>query len=892
MSQSVSSHRVTPWLWLALLGALGLAGCFSDPDSQLGQKPADTPSSETGDDSGDTDRDLSHLWGGTITDERKTALDRAVLDSPKQPHTGHPRLYGSNAEWTAYFAPLDDLDSDCTLAGGVNGIGNVKNIKAVWESQSRGGVSCEGTVPATPMDHPLARPYVDGSLNTGIRGHYLDRLRVLHLIRRELHCHEQHPGDTGECQFTAADLDTLVQGYVAGEMTRLRNAPRSDKTPDWAGEIGYPPGFSFITWWHRTSEKRFDLGAGKEFKAWTLFLDIFWDHPALGDEDQAWVERELGYEIDSYLMSARKGHWNLANGNNWTVVLNNAALHWAILFYHERPEKARRVLETVLTYNWLHRDYYTEDGAYLEGPSYFSTSFLPILNMQQLLRASFGEILHSFNWFVAGEHTPSWFLDNTAPDGTRVNFGDAWDRIGQLTDYPLVLMLNREVLALDPVGSASPDACLAQRYFMNSYHTSAFEDVWMMEPALARDWAGIAAACDEPGLAGSDARAYPTYGQGLIRSRVPGASAAAASATDSDPYTLQADQTFLTVNTVDNSVNHREIDFGAVIWTAYGNRLLTDFGYGGIARNAFQYDLFHRMNGTFANQVDNTLAANKLIVPSAFVTLPEGWDWERRLYTGEPFGRTGTVGLESIDGTEVVFADGTDLYSGTSPNMGHRPAVTGPLDYFHRWLVPLDGGHFLIVDAFRAKPDHASRIQEFWLTHDDPLYTECHKPLSTSSTDVVVTSPDSSTVVLEPVCAQVPVATASETLGRMKAASLHPGAFAFDIPDFLPTDPEFQADALDLREGVAVLKMTNRVGAEDRRKLFRWVPNEAVREDVRVFLLQAATDTQGGLADASLARVTDGCGTGQVCFDVAVAGQTGRRIVLDNASGRYRLTEL
>ena len=445
---------------------------------------------------------------------------------------------------------------------------------------------------------------------------------------------------------------------------------------------------------------------------------------------------------------------------------------------------------------------------------------------------------------------------------------------------------------MSPIGSEKLDACLAQSYFMNSYHTSGFDDPWLVEPALARDWAALSKTCRQSTVAGSDTRLYPTYGQGLLHSQVPGASAAAATATDVTPYTRQADQTYLAVNTVDNSINHREIDFGALVWTAYGNRLLTDFGYGGIARNAFQYDLFHRMNGGFANQVDHMLAANKLIVPSAFISLPQGWDWERQLYAGEPFGETGTVSIETIDGIESVFADGTDLYSGSSPQQGHRPAVEGPLQYFHRWLVPLEGGHFLVVDAFKAKPGKESKIQEFWLTNDDPVYSDCGKPLATSSNDVRLTPVDSATVVLSPVCAQVPLGTYSETQGRMKAASLQPGRFQFEIPDFLPDDAQFQAEALDRHDGVAVLKMINRVGAEDRKKLFRWVPDDAVSEDVRVFLLQAATQTQGGLADANLTRTETNCATTDVCFDIEVSGASPLRLVLNKVEGRYRIARL
>ena len=33
----------------------------------------------------------------------------------------------------------------------------------------------------------------------------------------------------------------------------------------------------------------------------------------------------------------------------------------------------------------------------------------------------------------------------------------------------------------------------------------------------------------------------------------------------------------------DNAFEHSEVDFGSLVWSAWGARLLTDFGYGTIA---------------------------------------------------------------------------------------------------------------------------------------------------------------------------------------------------------------------------------------------------------------------------------------------------------------------
>lgn len=837
-----------------------------------------------------TETDLSHLWGGPITAARKQALNNLVLNSVKQPHTGHPRLYGSNSEWSEKNRLFDELDPACVFDGAHSGVGTVKNIQSMWDVMTRGGRRCANQQPATPVAHALAKPYMDGTLNIGIRGNYTDRLRLLHLIRRELYCHEQERND---CQFTANDTQQLTQKYIAGEVSRLRNAPRSSQVPEWADEIGYPANFRFITYWHRTSEKFFDLGAEPEFKNWTLFLDTFWDHPALNQSDRNFIAQELEYEIDSYLMSDQKKHWNLYGGNNWTPVLNAAAMHWALLYYYEKPAKARQVLEIALHTNWLHRDYYLNDGGYIEGSSYLSTSYSPMISMHLLLQASFGQLLHSFNWYSAAANLPAWVVDNMAPDGTLVDFGDAWADLGYAHIVPLVLSTPREVLGLSPLGSEAPNACLTQLYFMNAYHGNGFTDPWDLPSSMARDWSQISGKCNAPTANIHQVRVYPEYGQGMIRSFVPGASAAAQSATAANPYRRQADQTYLTVNGVRNDINHREMDFAALIWTAYGNRLLFDFGYGQIVRNYFEYDVFQRMGGGLNNQIDYALAANKLIVPSAFSAMTEGWTWVRQLYTAEPYGTSGQITSQTIDGITVILADGTNVLGGASPAYMHRPAVSGPLQYFYRWLVPIEDGNFLVIDAFKAKPGKESRIQEFWLTNDDNSANSdiCRTPLAQSSNDVHLTLATDDTILLEPVCAQVPSGTRSETVGRMKGASFAPGRFHVDIPDFLPTDAAFRSEALETRDGITVLKMRNRTGGNDRKKLFRWVPDNDVSEDVRVFLLQAATTSSGGLAGATLEQTTAGCTAVQVCFDLSV-GSTDRRITLTKSAERYRLTGL
>lgn len=828
-----------------------------------------------------------------MTSTRQNQLDLAVLNSTLQPYHGHPRLYGSNAELIQRMSAFENLDPGCVMGGTVTGVGTVKQMQGQWDLNTKDGIRC---LPATPnaviptdlAKHVDAKPYMNGSIVTDNAGNQTSRVRLLYLIRNLLYCHEQNPNDGSSCAFSALQTQELVTKFIAAEMTRLRTAPRVNVDPDW---ISHPPGYRFNAHWHKAYKSFFDLGAEPAFKFWTIFQDMFWDNPALSSTDRTYIEQEMEYEIDSYIESAQRGHWNLINGNNWTPVLNNAAMHWAILYYYEKPAKARQVLKYVLQYNWYHRAYYRNDGSYIEGPSYFNAAYGPIRDMNVLLKSSFGQIVHSFNWFAAANASPQWIIDNVSPDGRMVDFGDSWDNRGLSSFAPLELMLAREILGLSPLGSQSPDPCLSLLYFTNSYHDHGFYDPWSVEPAMARDWLSITRACNTAKQA-SITRVYAEYGQGTLRQFRPGATAAGGTATDVKPYYSQADQTYLTVNTVPNATPHREMDFGAVIWAAYGSRLIYDFGYGLINQNYFNYDLYVKLYGRYANQIDYNIGASMIIIPSAFEDLDDNHDWPRKVYKAEAYGSTGITRKKTINGISVIEADGTPVYGGSSPKYFARPAVEGPLEYFYRWLVPIEKGNFLVIDSFKAKPGKESKIQEFWLTKDD-LTSGCNTNLGLSSTNVQLSQPSPTSILLEPACAMVPPGAISGTMGRVMAAGLAPGSFHTDVPDFLPDDPTFRADAITTRDGIAVLKIVNNSNQQERRKLFRWVPDEDVSEDVRVFLLQASTQYLGGLPTASVTQTTSNCTAQQACFDVVVSGLSSRHVTLTrNSGGHYLLTGL
>lgn len=361
----------------------------------------------------------------------------------------------------------------------------------MWDRVLHGKTSCGGELNQELSKHHDAKYYY-GTVDTTKEEHEGRRLRVLHLIRREIVCHE--PKNTITCQFSASDRDILIQKFYDAEIIRLRTAPRFDpknqyQVPLWGSELGFPADYTFNKRWHRTNSAQFMvLEAAPAFKFWTLFLDILWNHSVLKSDDKVYIETELRYEIDSYLKQYREKHWTLFNGNNWTAVLNSAALHWAILNYYEEPELAKEVLKAVLDSNWSHRDFYQQDGGYKEGGSYaIGTSYPYILTQHQLFMGAFKQPIHSFNWLL-GEKLSGWLLDNVLSDSYLADFGDAHATQGMVSTMPLDLLLSKNMLptedTLFPIMIEGKNACLMKKYFSNTYFDGPLEDPWRIHPAL------------------------------------------------------------------------------------------------------------------------------------------------------------------------------------------------------------------------------------------------------------------------------------------------------------------------------------------------------------------------------------------------------------------------
>lgn len=538
--------------------------------------------------------DYSHFSSVGITDARKEELNNAVLNSSTQPQAAHPRLHGPNSKWYSNVKYFDSVNPNCEWKG-QDAWGFVKNMKAVWDRFTLGGDKCAGKLPATLAAHPDAKFYLEPV--AGVAWNNDRGLRLLHLFRRSYACYASGSND---CVYPKADIDYLANAFLAYEFKRQRAEKKNAS--------GYYPS------WHRgwPSASFIDLGSLNAFKFWCLVLDIFWNHSALLATDKAYIAAELENEIDSYLElyhmpegapnAGSLGRWALWGGNNWTTVLNAAAMYWAITFWHEKPAKAKEVMAAALETSWLHRNYFFLDGAYVEGPSYAPMTVDAMLESNELLKGSFNQPYHALRWKTLSQKTTKWYLDNVSSDGLLLDFGDAWDRTGYSDYHYIYLLAWEEMLGLKPYGSTSFNPCDIKAFFANNYFAQSFYDPWSVSSILARDWASIVAQCSATAQAGTRVSHYPDFQLGTLRTFLPGATQTAASAGDNLKLT-QADQTFLGMTAVANYHPHREIDFGGLIWTAFGGKLLYDFGYGELSGNYSYYDVSGN-KGRFVKESD------------------------------------------------------------------------------------------------------------------------------------------------------------------------------------------------------------------------------------------------------------------------------------------------
>lgn len=556
--------------------AVALAGSYLNDDLL---------SANNGIESNEIETTYDHFYPGEISEERKLELDELVIQAAETMSTEHPRLFGTQEKFYADLQYFDVLDPNCEFQGG-DGYGELQNAKDMWDKYTRGGEACtdDGVPQAFPSslyDIKDAEFYLEPE---GDKWDLNRALRTVFLMRRVDAC----LSFDANCIYDATELDALKTAFINYEIDRLVNSPRSTRAP------------YFFVHWHKGSDGTFfDLGSGAGFPLWSLILDFYWDDDRLSAGDRSFVETEMEKEIDTYIANYQAGHWSLYNGNNWTVILNDSAMHWALTFYHE-SEKAREVLRIALETNWLHRDIYLDEGQFKEGAGYSGTDFDAVQSQNIFLTRTLGQPLHAMKWAVL-EDTAEWMMDNAAPDGLILSFGDTHPRRGFAHAYPLTMLAWQESTGMVPVGEQDIDPCLAGQYFMNVYYDHAFYNPWEVDLIMARDWYSFVSQC--PDLLDLKNNVYANYGEANFRTGIPNATIAG-QRVDEKLVFLQADQTLLAMTGVDTAYPHREVDFGSVIWSAFGSRLIQDWDYGDFT-NGYNFYLLGRSKGYFVLTSEN-----------------------------------------------------------------------------------------------------------------------------------------------------------------------------------------------------------------------------------------------------------------------------------------------
>lgn len=185
---------------------------------------------------------------------------------------------------------------------------------------------------------------------------------------------------------------------------------------------------------------------------------------------------------------------------------------------------------------------------------------------------------------------------------------------------------------------------------------------------------------------------------------------------------------FLAVQAKSNLLPHSEIDFATIVWTAWGERLLSEHGYGTIAT----------VDRRRLDQADNNPTGhNTLIIRQASpyfdpellsVRQMSGWGTKEEVTFSQFTGETGEIGEvdAGVFGRSCIALDGARVYGSTRSS--------GWFDTMHRYACPLPGGHFLLIDSFSVKANRSPlKINKVKSTYDGPTFDETSMPGSSKS---------------------------------------------------------------------------------------------------------------------------------------------------------------
>jgi len=394
---------------------------------------------------------------------------------------------------------------------------------------------------------------------------------------------------------------------------------------------------------------------------------------------------------------------------------------------------------------WIHREYYTEDGVYVEGVAQYAFMSLEgQMTLSALSRASFGFVPAAID-VDRIQLTATYIIESMSSDGYLINFGDSWDDRG-FTNPSLVAeaVIAPTIINGDAV-SALINSSQIRVISSSAYGSGGFYgNPWRKRGAVMQ-------FNDLP-----NGRASPMYASqplgpqsisvfphgGYARFLTP-----LLSTDTSTPICFSGNEdcigstygpnlwgnipyNSISIQARENSFAHSEVDFATFIWSAYGSRLISEFGYSTIATSISQGDMRRY------DQLDNNPAGhNTLIIREAFQSGSETINFSQLNYI------KGTLSSELIfsDGTSCVLLDGSEVYGASRTD--------GWLDIMKRYFCTLEGGQgaTLMLDIMQTKenreamslygsqnggPDFNESTSHQSLTIDEYFYTDTHAEIS------------------------------------------------------------------------------------------------------------------------------------------------------------------
>lgn len=636
------------------------------------------------------------------------------------PPAQRPRLFGGNAEWLQ--ASVDPfLEKPCVRTDawspGWGGDSGVPDFKGHFERSVLGFSTCKtGDVrPESIMDHASVKAsYATTGFKSFSGASARNKaLQVFHLLRRLRACHATGLG--APCQFNSTETDRLAEAVVVREMALFSADAVQTSEEHWG--------------WEQTTDGccGFDLFTAESLKHYSLFLDVLGDVAVAHNSTfyHALAGKMRSYILD-YVGKFSEGDWALWNGNNWTPVLSEGVMHWAIAFWHEEPELARQAVHIVNDISLLHQDMWLESGVYKEGVCQYSLmSIRSSLALGVLYARAFNEPWASVSAQQLAK-AAQWHLDSYDTAGYAIDFGDSHACRGT---EPATLFAAYSVEVLAPLGAprtSAVDPCLVREWAAMAYYVTV-HDPWQFYAVLAtNDLDSLAAQCLAAGPAPAGIRPlgpgrFEVY-DGVYGS-IKTALLEACSAQDaarwgcSNAENLAAPKlrdafvyAHLALQARPNAFPHSEIDFGTFKWTAWGQQLVSEFGYGYIAQAVNRFD-----GRRFAQPDNNPVGHNTLVIREAFADGDDDINFSQLNWEAGRIDKTAGLGLP------CMHLDGSDVYGARREN--------GWLRYMHRWACAVGTGSFVIVDSFAVQEDRQP-LAIYGAAYGGPNFQEANRTVA------------------------------------------------------------------------------------------------------------------------------------------------------------------